>query len=162
MWHQFHYSEVQYNFISGFLILVVDAHASVIISPSHDYTTFENNASTFTFNCSGNGKSLLWTVYVERQSAGSSYVLNKGIQYTPFIISPDGLTVSSQLIVPTTNANNNITVICTVQDSLFNHQTSNPVKLYLQGTVNICMYSLILIDELHVQSIIMAYAWHTL
>ena len=90
---------------------------------------------------------------VDEQSTGSSYGLNKGIQYTPFFISPDGLTVSSQLIVPTTKANNNITVICTVQDSLFNHQYSNPVKLYLQGTLNICMYSLILIDELHVQSI---------
>ena len=67
-----------------------------------------------------------------------------------------------QLIVPTTKAKNNITVICTVQDSLFNHQSSSPVKLYYQGTVNICMYSLILIDELHVQSFIMAYAWHTL
>ena len=139
MQHLFYYSEVQYNFISGFLLLVVDAHASVIISPSHDYTTFENNVSTFTFNCSGNGTSLLWTV--DEQSIGSSYVLNKGIQYTPFIVSPDGLTVSSQLIVPTTKTNNNITVICTVQDSLFNHQSSNPVKLYLQGTVNICMYS---------------------
>ena len=135
MQHQFYYAEVQYNFISGFLLLVVDAHASVIISPSHDYTTFENNASTFTFNCSGDGTSLLWTV--EGQSAGSSYVLNKGIQYTLYIISADGLTVSSQLIVPTTKANNNITIICTVQDSLFNHQSSNPVKLYLQGTVNI-------------------------
>ena len=106
---------------------------SLIISPSHGYTTFEDNASTFTFNCSGNGTSLLWTV--DGQAAGSSYVLNKGIQYTPFISSPDGLNVFSQLIVPTTKANNNITVICTVQDSLFNHQSSNPVKLYLQGTM---------------------------
>ncbi|KAL5469067.1 hypothetical protein EMCRGX_G030259 [Ephydatia muelleri] len=108
--------------------------ASVIISPSHDYITFENNASIFTFNCSGNGTSLLWIV--DGQSAGSSYVLNKGIQYTPFIVSPDRLTVSSQLIVSTTKANNNITVICTVQDSLFNHQSSNPVKLYLQGKLS--------------------------
>ena len=75
------------------------------------------------------------------QSTGSSYILNKGIQYTPFIVSPDGLSVSFQLIVPTTKAKNNITVICTVQDSLFNHQSSSPVKLYLQGTVNMCMYS---------------------
>ena len=156
--HLFYYFEVQYYFISGFILSLVDA--SVIISPSHDYTTFENNASIFTFNCSGNGTSLLWTV--DGQSVGSSYVLNKGIQYTPFIISPDGLNVSSQLIVPTTKTNNNITLICTVQDSLFNHQSSNQVKLYLQGTVNMCMYPLILIDELHVQSIIMAYAWHTL
>ena len=156
--HLFYYSEVQCNFISGFILPLVDA--SVIISPSHDYTTFENNASTFTFNCSGNGTSLLWTV--DGQSVGSSYVLNKGIQYTPFIVSPDGLSVSFQLIVPTTKAKINITVICTVQDSLLNHQSSSPVKLYYQGTVNICMYSLILIDELHVQSFIMAYAWHTL
>ena len=101
--------------------------ASVIISPSHDYTTFENNGSNFLFNCSGNGKSLLWIVDVQTNDS------SKEIQYTPFIVSADGLTVSSQLIVPTTKANNNITVICTVQDSLFNHQSSNPVKLYLQG-----------------------------
>ena len=118
----------QYNFC--YLL----AGASVIISPSHDYTTFEKNASNFTFNCSGNGTSLLWTV--DGHAAGSSYVLNKGIQYTPFISSLDGLTVSSQLIVPTTKANN-ITVICTVQDSVFNLQSSNPVKLYLQGAAYI-------------------------
>ena len=74
----------------------------------------------------------MWTV--DGQSAGSSYVLNKGIQYIRFFLSPDGLTVSSQLTVPTSKANNNITVICTVQDSLFNHQSSDPVKLFLQGT----------------------------
>ena len=112
--------------------------ASVVIAPSHDYITFENNASTFTFNCSGNGAFLLWAV--DGYTTGSSYVLNKGIQLKPFIVTPDGLTVSSQLIVPTTKANNNITVICTVQDSLFNHQSSNPVKLFLQGTVLIRMY----------------------
>ena len=127
---------VKYNFISGFILPLVDA--SVIITPSHDYTTFENNASTFTFNCSGNGTSYLWIV--DGQYAGSSYVFIKGIQYTHFIISPDGLTVSSQLIVPTTKANNNITVICTLLDSLFNHQSSNPVKLYLQGIVNIIIH----------------------
>ena len=126
---QFH-AGYQYNFL---LLPYVDT--SVIISPSHDYTTFENNASTFTFNCSGNGNILLWAV--DGQSTGSSYVFNKGIQYTPFIISPDGLTVSSQLIVPTTKANNNITVICAVLDSLFNFQSSKPVKLFLQGTAYI-------------------------
>ena len=60
MQHLLYYSEAQYNFISGFILPLVDA--SVIISPSHGYTTFENNASTFTFNCSGTGTSLLWTV----------------------------------------------------------------------------------------------------
>ena len=114
------------------VILLPIVAASVVISPSHDCTTFENNASTFTFNCSGNGTILLWTV--NGYTTGTSYVLNRGIQYTPFIVSPDGLTVSSQLIVPTTKANNNITVICTVQDSLFNYQSSHPVKLLLQGT----------------------------
>ena len=98
----------------------------IFLSPSRDYTTFENNASNFTFNCLGNGTALFWTV--DGYATGRSYVLNKGIQYTPFIVSPDGLTVSSQLIVPTTKANNNITVICTVQDSSY-HQSSNPVKL---------------------------------
>ena len=77
------------------------------------------------------------SVTVDGHALGSSYVLNKGIQYTPTIISPVGLTVSSQLIVPTTKANNNITVICIVLDSLFNPQSSNPVKLYLQGAAYI-------------------------
>ena len=114
-----------YNFL-------LHTDASVIISPSHDYTTFENNPSTCTFTCSGNGTSLLWAV--DGYTTGSSYVINKEIKLIHFIVSPDGLTVSSQLIVPTTKANNNITVVCTVQDSLFNHQTSNPEKLFLQGT----------------------------
>ena len=119
----------QYNFC--YLL----AGASVIISPSHDYTTFENNASILTFNCSGNGTGLLWIV--DGHALGSSYVLNKGIQCTPFIVLPDKLTVSSQLIVPTTKANNNIAVICTLLDSVFNLQSSNPVKLYLQGAAYI-------------------------
>ena len=71
---------------------------SVVISPSHDYTTFENNASTFTFNCSGNGVSLFWTV--DGYSTGRSYVLNKGIQYTSFIISPDGVSLLSSFFQP--------------------------------------------------------------
>ena len=100
-----------------------------MISPSNDYTTFENNTSTFTFNCSGNGRYLLWTV----DGAG---ILKKGINYTP-PISPEGLTVFSQLIVPTTKANNNITVICVVLNASFNHQPSDPVRLILQGTVKL-------------------------
>ena len=92
----------------------------------------------------------MWTV--DGHAIGSSYVLNKGILYTPTIILPDKLTVSSQLIVPTTKANNNITVICTVQDSLFNLQSNNPVKLYLQGAAYIiCMH--VFFDELHIHSI---------
>ena len=107
--------------------------ASFVIAPPHDCTTFENNASIFTFNCSGNGAFLLWTV--DGYFTGEVYVLNKGIQPTPFIISPDEHSVSSQLIVPTTKANNNITVICIVQDLSLNYQSSDPVKLFLQGTV---------------------------
>ena len=109
----------------------------VIISPSNDCTTFENNPSTFTFNCSGDGTVLYWTV--DGYTTGTLYVLNKGI-YNTVPISPDGLTVSSQLIVPTTKANNNITVICTVQDASYNHQSSDPVKLILQGTHVVSMY----------------------
>ena len=129
------YSRGQNNNVILDILLPIVA-ASVVISPSRDYTTFENNASTFTFNCSGNGTILLWTVN------GYSIILNNTeIEATPFILSPDGLTVSSQLIVPTTKANNNITVICIMQDSLFNHQSSNPVKLLLQGTgYNIFVY----------------------
>ncbi|KAL5469205.1 hypothetical protein EMCRGX_G030429 [Ephydatia muelleri] len=109
------------------------ADASVVVLPSHDNTTFENNASYVTFTCFGIGAYmyLLWTV--NGYDTGSPYVLNKGIRYTPYIISPDGLSVSSQLIVPTTKANNNITVICIVVDASFNPQFSNPVKLFLQG-----------------------------
>ena len=76
----------------------------------------------------------MWTV--DGYFTGETYVLMKGIKPTPFIATPDGLTVSSQLIVPTTKANNNITVICTVQDSLFNIQSSNTRKLYVQGTTH--------------------------
>ena len=101
------------------------------ILPSGDYIAFENNSSIFTFTCSGNGTSLFWDV--DEHPAGSRYVLNKGIQATPYISTPDGLIVSSQLIVPTTKANNNIAVICRVFDLVFNHQSSNPVKLILQG-----------------------------
>ena len=103
----------------------------IIILPSTDYTTFENNPSTFTFSCSGNGGRLYWTV--DGYTTGTSYVQNKGIYPTPYV-SPDGVTVSSQLIVPTTKANNIITVICTVEDaSTGNHQSSDPVRLILQG-----------------------------
>ena len=108
----------------------------VFLSPSHDYTTFENNPSTFTFNCSGNGIFLLWTV--NGYTTGTSYVLNRGIQYTPFIVSPDGLTVSSQLIVPTTKANNNITVICTVQDSLVNQSSDTFSSRYTYMYIHAC------------------------
>ena len=65
---------------------------------------------------------------IDGHPAGSPYILNKGIQATPYISTPDGLIVSSQLIVPTTKANNNITVTCTVFDLVINHQSSNPVK----------------------------------
>ena len=106
----------------------------IIISPSADYTTFENNASTFTFNCSGNGTFLYWTM--DGHDSGTSYVLNKGIYPTPYV-SPDGLTISSQLIVPTTKANNNTVVVCTVLDtSTYYRQSSDPVRLILQGTVH--------------------------
>ena len=108
---------------------------SVVISPSNDYTTFENNTSTYTFNCSGNGAVLFWTV--DGYTTGAQYVLSKGIQPTPFIVSPDGLTVSSQLIVPTTKANRNIAVICTVLDTSYRLQSSNPVRLTLQGTAHL-------------------------
>ena len=113
--------------------------AGISLSPSHDYVTFENNTSTFSFNCSGIGTSILWTV--DGYTTGEAYVQNKEIQDTQFIVSPDGLTVSSQLIVPTTKANNNITVICTVQDRQLNHQSSNPVKLLVQGMCTVTFNS---------------------
>ena len=106
---------------------------SVVISPSNDYTTFENNTSNFTFNCSGNGTIVVWKV--DGYTTGTQYVRNKGINYTnPSVVSPDGLTVSSQLIVPTTKANRNISVICTVLGTSYHYQSSNPVRLTLQGT----------------------------
>ena len=117
---------------------------SVVISPSNDYTTFENNTSNFTFNCSGNGTVLFWTV--DGYSSGAPYVLNKGIQPTPYVVSPDGPTVSSQLIVPTTEANRNITVICTVLDASYQLQSSNPVRFTLQGTCTVVYFAHVLIE----------------
>ena len=117
------------------IIICLVGADGIIISPSTDYTTFENNPSTFAFSCSGNGTYLSWTV--DGQAVTTSYVLNKGISYIPYV-SPDVLTVSSQLIVPTTKANINITVICVLLDASFNYyyyQSSDPVRLILQGTV---------------------------
>ena len=113
-----------------YLIISLGA-GSIVIIPSYDFTTFVNNTSTFTFNCSGNGTVLFWTV--DGNTTGTQYVLSKGIQPTPFIVSPDGPTVSSQLIVPTTQANRNITVMCTVVDTSYQPHFSNPVRLTLQG-----------------------------
>ena len=120
---------LQYTLIQCSNIVGADG---IIISPSTDYTTFENNASKFTFNCSGDGTALYWTV--DGYDTGTLYVLRRGILYTPYLNSPDG-TVSSQLIVPTTKTNNNITVICTVVDGSHNVQSSDPVRLILQGTI---------------------------
>ena len=123
-------------FVIKLSLHTVGADAFVTILPSNNCTTFENNPSTFTFNCSGNGTVLYWTV--DGYTTGTLYVLSKSIQYTRFKVSPDGLTVSSQLIVPTTKANNNITVICTVLDaSSSNYQSSDPAKLILQGIVTV-------------------------
>ena len=123
------------NVSASFMYFIMLAHTvgayGIIISPSTDYTTFEDNASTFTFTCSGNGTVVVWTV--DGHVATTSYVLNKGIYYTTSV-SPDELTVSSNLTVPTTKANHNIKMISTVLDtSLSYHQSSDPVKLILQG-----------------------------
>ena len=104
---------------------------SIVIIPSYDFTTFENNSLTFTFSCYGNGTLLFWAV--DGYTTGTPYVLSKGIQNTPYIGSLDGPTVSSQLIVPTTKANRNITVICTLLDTSYQVHSSNPVRLTLQG-----------------------------
>ena len=123
-----------YMYIYFCIVDTIDA--SVIISPSHDYTTFENNASTFIFNCSGNGTNVVWTVGSDTISAATADdVFDNGIQLLAAIV--DGLTVSSQLIVPTTKANNNTTVKCTVLDSnALNHLSSDLVTLFLQGTTH--------------------------
>ena len=111
----------------------VGADAFVTISPTNDCTALVNNTSTFTFNCSGDGTYLYWTV--DGHADSSLYVLNKGISYT-LPVSEDGVTISSQLIVPTTKASNNTVVICTVVDVTFKYyQSSDPVKLILLGTV---------------------------
>ena len=130
-----------YDYIIVLLFVhTVSADAYVTISPSTDHTTFENNPSTFTFSCSGNGSFLFWMI--DGLDTGTPYVLSKGIVPIMPRISLDRLTISSQLIVPTTKANNNITVICVLLDlSLYNHQSSDPVRLILQGTVlsHLCM-----------------------
>ena len=132
------------------------------ISPSADYTTFENNTSRFTFNCSGSGTQLFWTV--DGYAATTSYVHNKGIYYTP-PVSPDGLTVTSQLIVPTTKANNNTVVFCTVLNtSTYYHQSSDPVRLILQGTCTVhahcCMLFGIIIITIISNNMYVQYSVH--
>ena len=83
----------------------------------------------FTFSCHGNGTILFWTVdgYTTREP----YALSKQIQPTSYIVSPAGLTVLSQLIVPTTKANRDITVICSVLDTSYQSHSNNPVRLTL-------------------------------
>ena len=113
-----------------FFLHITDA--SVVISPPRDYITFENNASNFTFNCNGSGKYLLWTV--DGYGTGSPSVRSKGIEIASYI--QDGHSVSSQLSIPKTRANSNITVICTVMKYLripSSAESSEPVKLILQG-----------------------------
>ena len=98
--------------------------------------------STFTFNCSGNGTHLSWIV--DGYSTGSLYALNKGIWFSDTITSPDGHFVSSQLLIPQTKANSNITVKCTVINASYTGiESSEPIKLLLQGmfvVVFICIY----------------------
>ena len=79
---------------------------------------------------------------VDGLDTGTQYVLHKGIQTTPYILSQNGLTVHSQLIVPTTKDNNNITVICKVLDSLFYQLSSGPVKLILQGNITLVHFGI--------------------
>ena len=147
-------------FISLYLInhlLHTPGAGSVAISPSNDYTTFENNTSTFTFTCSGNGTLLLWTV--DGYSTGTPYVLSKGIQLTPFIVSSNGPgIVSSQLIVPTTKANSNITVICTVLDTSYQPDSSNPVRLTLQGTAyNVTHILVMVLMQVHLMYLALSF-----
>ncbi|KAL5469208.1 hypothetical protein EMCRGX_G030432 [Ephydatia muelleri] len=114
------------------LLFPAFSNASVVISPPRDYITFENNASNFTFNCNGSGKYLLWTV--DGYGTGSPSVRSKGIEIASYI--QDGHSVSSQLSIPKTRANSNITVICTVMKYLripSSAESSEPVKLILQG-----------------------------
>ena len=121
---------IVYCLVYYYLVISLGA-GSIVIIPSNDFTTFENNTLTFTFNCSGNGRTVVWIV--DGYTTGTQYVLSKEIQPTPSIVSPDGLTVSSQLIVPTTKTNRNITVICTVLDRSYQPHSSNPVRFTLQG-----------------------------
>ena len=112
---------------------------STVVTPSRDYIAFENNAASVTFGCLGNGTTLYWTV--DGYTTGESYVLSRGIHDSRYLVTPDGLRVYSSLTVPTSHANSNISVICTTFDpSIMNkRESSDPVKLMLQGTVMRCL-----------------------
>ena len=100
---------------------------------------------------------MCWTV--DGYTTGTLYVLNKGIKDTNFLVSPDELTVSSQLIVPTTKANNNTVVIYTVE---FNHQSSDLVRHVLQGKYYIfdmCIYGItcVCLNTCHAHDVTLVY-----
>ena len=103
----------------------------MILSPSKDYTVFENNPPTVIFNCSANGSAVVWTV--DNNDTNSEYVLEKGIKV---VSSPPiaGFRISSKLIIPNTYINNNTEVICKVVDNATAQiQLSMPVVLSIQG-----------------------------
>ena len=103
---------------------------SVTVSPSLNYTSFENSTSRFIFNCTGTGVVLFWTV--DGNASYTEEILHRGIVTIPLI---HNITfVSAQISIPTTVVNNNTEVVCIVFDSTLTHPFySSPLLLKLQG-----------------------------
>lgn len=112
-----------------FLVVCV----TLLPSKNNLYITFENDTGICTFNCSGNGSEVVWKV--DGYGVGTSYVLNKGIFPLNLKTALDQSSVTAQLMVPTNKYNNNISVVCTVLDASYDHQSTDPVVLLIQGSL---------------------------
>ena len=78
----------------------------------------------------------MWSV--DGYDAAAPHVLNKGISVLlPSVVSPDDRNITSRLSVPTIKSNNNTSVVCTVLDASYNHQSAGPVTLLIQGMIKL-------------------------
>lgn len=103
---------------------------SVIVYPPLNFTTFLNNVSLFTLNCTGVGNFLFWIV--DGIDSTSTEISQRGIE--TISLSPHGGSVSSRLYIPTTATNNNTNVVCKVFDYAgISIQYSPLLYLRLQG-----------------------------
>ena len=107
------------------------------ITPSKDHVhvSFENVSGICRFTCSGNGAYVVWTV--DGYDAATPHVVNKGISVLPIVVSPDGHNITAWLSVPTITSNNNTSVVCTLLDASYNHQSAGPVTLLIQGKIKV-------------------------
>ena len=77
----------------------------------------------------------MWSV--DGLEATTPHVVNKGISVLPVVVSPDGRNITSRLSVPTIKSNNNTSVVCTLLNALYNHQSIGPVILLIQGMIKL-------------------------